>query len=70
MAEKAAGSTPLEVTRYMEGLKFPAFKSEILQHARDKDAPDNVMGVLEELPDQEYFRMADIIPEFEEGDSF
>jgi hypothetical protein len=45
---------PIEVQKYLSGMDYPATKDQIVQHAREHDAPEEVMDLLEKMPEQEY----------------
>jgi hypothetical protein len=46
---------PVEVQRHLGGVMFPATREELLEAARDEDAPLEVEEALEELPEEERF---------------
>jgi len=39
---------------FVEGLDYPAAKSEILAQAREAKLPDDVVAAFEKIPDREY----------------
>lgn len=45
---------PIEVQKYLSGMDYPTTKDKIVEHARKQGAPQEVMGALENIPDQEY----------------
>lgn len=49
---------------YLGGIDYPVNKQQLVDHARSKNAPDNVMGWLEKLPEREYTRPNDVEHEF------
>ena len=49
-----------EIQKYMSGMDFPADKSDLVEHARQQDAPQEVLDVMENLPEQEYGTVADV----------
>lgn len=49
-----------EVQKYIGGISFPASKDDLVQHARQKDAPQEVLDVMGNLPDKEYESAADV----------
>jgi predicted secreted protein len=55
------GRSPANITHFLDGLDFPATKDELIDHAEDNNAPQEVLDVLEQLPDQEYSSMADVM---------
>lgn len=46
---------------YIQDLEFPATRDEIVSHAREKGAPNQVIERLQKLPDQEYDSMGDVM---------
>ncbi len=48
------------VSRVLEGLNFPASKQDCIDYARRRNAPQEVLDVLYQLPDRQYFSMAGI----------
>lgn len=54
MPEKSQTPNPTEVQKFLGGLDYPIGKEDILQKAKSEGADDNVMQVLEQIPDQEY----------------
>jgi hypothetical protein len=45
---------PIEVQKYLSGMDYPTTKDQIVEHAREHDAPQEVMEALEKMPEQEY----------------
>jgi hypothetical protein len=60
--------TPFDVAYYLKGISFPIHKRQIMDILKKNGATDAVIEVVGELPDQEYFSVVDIIPEFGETD--
>ncbi len=48
---------PRTVLKYLEGIEFPASRQDLLDWADDHDAPDQVMSILQALPEQEFGSM-------------
>ncbi|GAA4612560.1 DUF2795 domain-containing protein [Actinoallomurus liliacearum] len=44
----------IEVQKYLSGVDYPASKEHLLEHARKKGAPKEVMDDLKEIPEEEY----------------
>ena len=61
MTRGMGGRSPANITHFLDGLDFPATKDELIDHAEDNNAPQEVLDVLEQLPDQEYSSMADVM---------
>lgn len=45
---------PVQVQKFLEGLDYPATKEQIISHAKEHGADDNVVETLEQIPDREY----------------
>jgi hypothetical protein len=45
---------PIEVQKYLSGMNYPATKDQVVEHAKEHGAPDEVMETLGNIPDQEY----------------
>lgn len=61
---RAEGGSAADITRHLKGMNFPAMKEDLIRHARQKGADQDVMDRLERLVDREYDSMADVIKEF------
>lgn len=57
MTEKVS---PITIQKHLKGMDYPANKDEVVQHARDRQAPENVVSLLERLPEQEYSSAKDV----------
>ena len=61
---KAQGGTqkvnPVQVQKFLKGVDYPADKNELIQAAKDEGADENVISMLESLPDEEYQTPADL----------
>ncbi len=47
-------------TKYLKGLDMPADKQEIIQTAHRNQAPQDVIDLLQKLPDRSFQQMDDI----------
>lgn len=63
MTRGVGGHGPANIMKHMKGISFPASKSDILTHAEHGEGPDtdNVLGVLRQIEDKEYYSPADIM---------
>ena len=59
-----SGHSPANVTRHLGGIDFPASKQDLVKHAQGNGANDEVMDVLNRMPDREYGNMADVMKGF------
>jgi hypothetical protein len=53
-------SNPDIVERYLEGVRYPATKDELIDKAQDANAEDLLILALERLPDQEFENIDDV----------
>lgn len=49
-----------KISQYLEGVEFPCTKDQLVMHARQRNAPQDVIDGLTRLPDRQYFSMAGI----------
>jgi hypothetical protein len=61
MPRGMGGRSPANIANFLEGIDFPATKEDLVNHAEDNNAPMEVIHVLEDLPDQTYNNMADVM---------
>ena len=62
--QKAQGGTqkvnPVQVQKFLKGIDYPADKNELIQAAKDEGADENVISMLESLPEEQYQTPADL----------
>ncbi|MCE5197827.1 MAG: DUF2795 domain-containing protein [Armatimonadota bacterium] len=61
MPRGMGGQSPSNIAHYLKGINFPCNKQDIVDYAEDNNAPDEIVQVIEDLPDQEYSSMADLM---------
>jgi hypothetical protein len=49
-----------EVLEYLRGIDLPKNRSELVQYAQSKNAPQDVIDILNRIPDQQFGNAADI----------
>jgi hypothetical protein len=52
------------VTHALKGIDFPASKQDIIKHAQGNNADKVVLDELQNLPDEQYNNMADVMKGF------
>lgn len=52
--------SPALVEKYIKGIKFPASKQELLKQAESNNANDDVLNILENVPEKEFYSPIDI----------
>ena len=50
----------IEVQKHLKGMDYPASKDDLVEHARGQGAPEEVLNILEGLPDQNYTSPAEV----------
>jgi hypothetical protein len=50
-----------DLEKYFSGVKFPASKQDLINTARQNNAPDNVITTMDKLPDQTYNSADDVV---------
>jgi Protein of unknown function (DUF2795) len=61
MARGVGGKSPANVAQYLSGINFPCQKEDLVHHARQNGAGDEVLEVLRNMPEDEYNNMADVM---------
>ena len=64
MTRGVGGRSPSNITRHLRGMDFPANVQDLIEKARENNADDEVIRQLEQMPDQEYESMADVMAGF------
>ncbi len=52
--------SPVQVQRFLSGIDYPVSKEDLVNHARDKGADENIIEALEKLPEQTYESANDV----------
>ncbi len=63
MAEKTPRS-PIAVQKYLGGIDYPVSKTELRRAAERNGAPDDVLQVIDELPDDRFDAPTDVMKAF------
>ncbi len=61
--------TNTEVQDYLKGAAYPIEKEDILYTAVENDAPEEVLQVLEVIPEGEYESVTDVVREMSVAES-
>ncbi len=59
-----AETSPIEVTKALKGMDFPASKNDVVHHAESHGAGREVVDKLKELPDEKYGTIKDVMKAF------
>lgn len=55
-----ADVNPIKLQKALGGVDYPASKDELVKNAEGKDADDDVLSFLKDLPDRNYETPADV----------
>ncbi len=61
MTRGVGGNSPANVQKFLQGVDYPANKQQLVEKARDNDAPDEVMQTIRKLPEQDYGGPQDVM---------
>lgn len=50
----AVKTNPAQVQKFLEGLMFPATKGQVINHVKEHGADQDILQVLDRLPEQSY----------------
>ena len=53
--------SPPEIAWYLREVDFPADREDLLRHARRQKADDEVLQLLDRMPNRDYGSMADVM---------
>jgi len=56
-------TSPIVVEKFLKGVSFPASKRDLIQQARNNNAPDTVMQLLNKIADGKYNGTTDVAKE-------
>jgi hypothetical protein len=51
MADKV---NPIQAQKFLGGIDYPASKDDLVKHAEEQGADEDVLSVLREIPDRQY----------------
>ena len=51
---------PIQVQKFLKGMEYPASKQDVIEHARQQGADENVCSTLEQMPEDEFETPADV----------
>jgi hypothetical protein len=59
--------SPIELQKHLGGMEYPASKDALLEHAKSKGAPKEILERLETISDREYDGPNGVVKEFSAG---
>ncbi|MGB7893930.1 MAG: DUF2795 domain-containing protein [Microcoleus sp.] len=51
---------PVQVQKFLKAVDYPTSKQDLVEHAKQQGAIENVCSTLEQLPDEEYETPTDV----------
>lgn len=67
MSKDSDKVSPIEIQSKLGGLDYPAKKEEVVDHAKNEGAGDDVINVLRNLKDRKYDSPADVMSEYNQA---
>lgn len=61
MTRGLGGHSPANITHHLKGIDFPANKQDLFQTAQENGADEDILEVLDTMPDVDYESMADVM---------
>lgn len=61
MARGVGGQSPSNVQSYLAGTSYPATKQDLVQAARENNAPRDIIQILEKLDEDEFGGPQDVM---------
>ncbi|MHB1295182.1 MAG: DUF2795 domain-containing protein [Anaerolineae bacterium] len=52
--------SPIQVQQHLKGIHYPAGRQELLKQAKSNKAPEEVVALIERMPDQTYNSPAEV----------
>lgn len=50
-----------DIAAFLEGMEFPASKSEVVDYIEDREAPDEIIDYLDHLPEHDYYSLDEVL---------
>ncbi len=60
------GESPSNVQKYLKGVDYPAKKRDLVETAKKNSAPNEVVQVIQQFPDQEFKGPQDVMKAYGE----
>ncbi len=61
MTRNLSGISPADIETHLQGVSYPATKQELISIASERDAPVEMLDLLEWFPEQEYGSPNDVL---------
>lgn len=67
MTRGLGGESPSNVSLHLKGIDFPAGRDDLSKQAEKNGAPQEVLDVIENMPDDDFENMADVMKAYGEA---
>ncbi len=64
---RAKGQSPGNIGQHLKGINFPCNKNDLIKSARQNEADNTVINLLQGMPDRQYVSMSDVIKSYDEA---
>jgi len=61
MARGRGEVSPSNIAHYLKGIDFPATKQDMIDYADDNNAPEEIIDIIDNLPDIEFHSMTEVM---------
>lgn len=61
MTQGLGGHSPSNILHHLKGVDFPSDKSGLVEQARKNNADQDILNIINQLPEGEYHTMADVL---------
>jgi hypothetical protein len=66
MTRGVGGHSPANVQKYLRDVDYPATRTDLLDQARRNNAPDEVLDVIQRIPDHQFGGPQDVMKAYGE----
>lgn len=53
-------TAPIQIQKYLKGMDYPATKEELIEHARNNEASDDIISMLENMKTRKFNTPAEV----------
>ena len=53
--------SPSNIAHFLKGIDFPATKQDMIDYADDNNAPEEIIDIIDNLPDVEFQSMTEVM---------
>ncbi len=64
---RTTGQPPANITQHLKGCRFPCNRNDLIKQARQNNANQTVINLLQNMPNRQYANMADVMKSYEQA---